>query len=85
MSLQPDTDQGLARTAGSQRTTGSRLLLAGGVLFALGLVLMLAGDGFADFIGVLLSALAAPPTLAGVALLMAAAVGGRASQQKPFA
>ena len=85
MATQPDTDPRLARTAGSQRRTGSRLLLAGGVLFAVGLGLMLVGDGAADFAGVALAALSTPLTLAGLALMASGVVGGRASQQKPFA
>jgi hypothetical protein len=83
--VEPDTDRGLRHTAGRQLETGSRLLLAGGVLFAVGLVLMLATDGFGDFLGVALSALATPPTLAGLALCASGLVSRRASEQRPFA
>ena len=85
MPLQPSSDRRLAETSGNQRATGSRLLLGGGVLFAVGLVLMLAGSGFVDFLGVALAALATPATLGGLALFASGAVGGRAAQQKPFA
>jgi hypothetical protein len=79
------TDRQLDQTAGRQGTTGWRLLLLGGVLFAIGLVLMLAGSDTIDFIGVAFAALATPPTLAGIAMVLTAAVGHRAAQQKPFA
>jgi hypothetical protein len=85
MSTQPMTDRGLAETSGTQRSTGSRLLLLGGVLFAVGLVLMLATDGAGDFVGVVFAALSTPPTLAGIAMLLSGLVGGRAAQHKDFA
>jgi hypothetical protein len=82
---QPDSDRELRRTGGRQLETGSRLLLAGGVLFAVGLVLMLIADGAGDFLGVALAALATPPTLAGVAMTASGLVSRRASAQRPFA
>jgi len=85
MSLQPDTDRGLRRSAGQLRTIGTRLLLGGGVLFAIGLVLMLATDGFGDFAGILLAALATPPSLGGLALLVSGLFARRAAEHKPFA
>jgi hypothetical protein len=85
MSLQPDTDRGLRRSAGQLRTIGARLLLAGGVVFAIGLVLMLATDGFGDFAGILLAALSTPPTLGGAALLISGLFARRAAEHKPFA
>ena len=85
MSTQPMTDRQLDQTAGKQGTTGWRLLLLGGVLFAIGLVLMLVGKDTVDYVGVAFAALATPPTLAGLALVLSALVGHRAAQQKPFA
>jgi len=85
MATQPTTDRQLADTAGGQSTTGWRLLLLGGVLFAIGLVLMLIGDEGWNFAGVVFAALATPPTLAGLALHASSIVSHRASQQKPFA
>jgi hypothetical protein len=85
MSFQPSTDRGLARTAERQNTTGWRLLLAGGILFAIGLVLMLIGSGGVDYAGVVLAALSTPVTLGGLALVVSGLVGRRASQHKPFA
>src|SRR3954463_13115528 len=52
MGSQPSTDRGLDETAGRQNTTGWRLLLAGGILFAIGLVLMLVGSDVVDYFGV---------------------------------
>jgi hypothetical protein len=85
MSMQPMTDRQLRETADRQNTTGSRLLLLGGVLFAIGLVLMLVGKDTVDFVGIAFAALAAPPTVAGLALVLSGLVGHRASQRKPFA
>ena len=85
MATQPTTDRGLADTADLQSTTGWRVLALGGVLFAIGLVLALIGDDGWNFAGVVFMALAAPPTLAGIALHASSLVGHRSSQQKPFA
>jgi hypothetical protein len=81
----PSTDRGLAQTAARQSTTGWRLLLAGGVLFAIGLLLMLVGSDEVDYAGVAFAALSTPVTLAGLALVLSGMVGNRASQHKPFA
>jgi hypothetical protein len=43
------------------------------------------GDGAADFIGVLLAALAVVPTVIGVGLEVTAAIARRASRDRPFA
>jgi hypothetical protein len=85
VALQPDTDQGLRRSAKQLRTLGARLLLAGGILFAVGLLLMLVSDGFGDFVGVLFAALATPPSVGGVALLISGLFARRAAEHRPFA
>ena len=85
MPVQPDTDHGLKRTAAKQNTTGSRLLLLGGILFALGVITWSVGDGGMNFVGVVFAALATPPTLAGVALMLSGLVGKRSAEHKPFA
>ena len=64
---------------------GSKLLLIGGVLFAIGLVLMLALDGTAAGIGVALASLSVVPTLAGLGMTGSALVSRRARAGKPFA
>lgn len=66
-------------------TNGSRLLLIGGVLAAIGVALMALLDGYGDGIGVALASLACVPTLAGVALLLSAAVSRRSRAGRPFA
>jgi hypothetical protein len=73
-------------TESNQLGTGSRLLLLGGVLFAIGLVIVLLVDGGTpEGIGIALMSLATVPTLAGVALTVSALVSRRARQGKPFA
>ena len=87
MPHQANTDPNLARTGDKQRTNGARLLLIGGVLFAIGLLVVLLGgdDNLPAYIGVTLMTLATPPTIAGLALFLSGFVSGRASKQKPFA
>jgi hypothetical protein len=84
MPASPDTDRGLEQTADTQNTTGWRFLLIGGVLFALGLLIMSVGEHAADFAGIALAALAAPPTLLGLGLVLSGLVGKRSAQHKPF-
>ncbi len=87
MPHQANTDANLGRTGDKQRANGARLLLIGGILFALGLVAVLIGgdENLPAYIGVTLMTLAAPPTIAGLALFLSGVVSGRASKQKPFA
>ena len=87
MPHQADTDSNLAQAGGKQRANGGRLLLIGGVLLAIGLaILLLAGDAdLLAYIGMALMALAAPPVIAGLGLLLSGLVSGRASDRKPFA
>ena len=61
---------------------GLRLLLIGGVGALIGLVVMLLTPGRGA--GVAIAALATVPTLAGLALVVAAWVARRAGQGKPF-
>lgn len=85
MSNQPMTDRRLAQTSGSQRRNGVRLLLGGAVMIVLGLLVVLVAHGFGNFVGIALAVLGAPPAMAGVALVLSGAVGGRAAQRKDFA
>lgn len=85
MATQPNTDHRLAETGHRQNTTGGRLLLIGAVLFVVGAIFVLAGSGIADFVGVALAALATPPTVAGLAMVLSGLVSKRSSQHKPFA
>ena len=74
------------RTEGKQLTTGSRLLLLGGILFAVGLVIVLLVDGGTpEGIGIVFMSLATVPTLAGGALMLSALVSRRSRQGKPWA
>ena len=73
-------------TENKQLASGSRLLLLGGILFAIGLVIVLLVDGGTpEGIGIAFMSLATVPTLAGVALTGSALVSRRARQGKPFA
>ena len=87
MPHQANTDANLGRAGDKQRANGARLLLIGGILFAVGLVVrLLSGDeNVPTYIAVTLWTLATPPTLAGLALFLTGAVSGRAAKQKPFA
>ena len=87
MPHQANTDPNLARAGGKPRANGARLLMIGGVLFAIGLVVRLLGgdENLPAYIGVTLMALAAPPIIAGLALFVSGFVSGRAAKQKPFA
>ena len=85
MPHQAMTDHELARTGEKQSTTGWRILLVGGVLFALGLICTFLGDDTIDFIGVALMSLATPFTVGGIALILSALVSKRSAQHKPFA
>jgi len=83
MAPQPDTDAGLGRSVKQLRTLGARLLLAGGILFAIGLLLMLAGDGVLDFLGILFAAVATPPSVCGLALLISSLFARGAAEHRP--
>ena len=87
MPHQANTDQDLARAGEKQRGNSAKLMLIGGLLFAVGLItFLLRGDAdVATYLGIALMTLAAPPMIAGVALFLSGAVSGRASKQKPVA
>ena len=74
------------KTEGKQLGSGSRLLLLGGILFAIGLVIVLLIDGGTpEGIGVAFMSLATVPTLAGLALSGSALISRRSRKGKPFA
>ena len=77
----PDEQDRAAR----RRTTGSRMLLVGGVLFVIGLVISLIADGFSDGVGVTFMSLATVPTLAGAGLMLFSGVEKHARNERPFA
>ena len=59
-------------------------MLAGGILFAIGLLLMLAGDGVLDFLGILFAAVATPPSVGGLALLISSLFARGAAEHRPL-
>ena len=74
------------RTEGKQLGSGTRLILLGAVLFAIGLVIVLLVDGGTpEGIGVAFMSLAAVPVLAGLALTGSALISRRSRKGKPFA
>jgi hypothetical protein len=85
MSVSPDTDRGLERTASKQSATGWRFLGLAAILFVVGLVVMQVGEHAANFAGWALIGLSAPPAMAGLALLLSGLVGKRSAHHKPFA
>jgi hypothetical protein len=87
MPMQPTTDRQLDRTAGRQAWSGSRLLAIGGVLFVIGLVLMIVFSGYdiGFYAGVVLATLSAPPLIAGGVLVGSAIVGKWSARRRPFA
>jgi hypothetical protein len=64
---------------------GTRLLIAGGVMIAIGIALVLLLDGLGDGIGVAVGALGAVPALGGLGMLFAGLVERRSRAGKPFA
>jgi hypothetical protein len=75
----------LARRSHKLRRLGSTFLLVGGVAALIGIVLMVAFDGFAQAAGVMLASLATAPTVVGLGLWLAGVTGWHASHQRPFA
>lgn len=79
------------KTERNQLGAALRLLLLGGILFAIGLVIVLLVDrqessgGTGEGIGVAFMSLATVPTIAGLVLTGVALVSRRARQGKPFA
>jgi hypothetical protein len=65
--------------------SGSRLLLLGGILAAVGALIAILADGLAEGIGVALMSLGTVPTLAGVAMELAVVVGRRSRRGGSFA
>ena len=66
-------------------TNAARLLLVGGILAAIGLVLVLLFEGTANGIGLVFFAFACLPTVAGLAIGGSALISRRARAGKPFA
>ena len=87
MPMQPTTDRQLDRTAGKQAGSGSRLLAVGGVLLAIGVVLMIVFSGYniGFYAGVVIATLSAPPIIAGGSLVASGLVGKWSSKRRPFA
>lgn len=67
------------------RRLGTRLLVGGLVLAAIGAVAILAAGGPIDVVGSLVTALGSLAAVAGLGLVLSGVVGGRAAKGKPFA
>jgi hypothetical protein len=74
------------RTEGKQLTTGSRLLLLGGILFAIGLIIvLLVPNGTRVGLGLVFLWVGRGPPAAGAALMLTGLVSRRSRQGKPWA
>ena len=68
------------------RETGAwNLALIGGVLAAIGILLMLIFDGALQTLGIVLAFIAVMPTLVGFGLLLGQVVSKRSAENKPWA
>ncbi len=83
MSVQPDTDQQLAKTSGKLAANGAKLFGVAAVLAVIGAILLITGAS--TVAGLFLIGLALAPTIGGIALGGSGAVGKRAAKQKDFA
>ena len=83
MSLQPDTDQRLARTSGRLTANGVKLLVPAVVLDLAGIVLLVAEISWVA--ALFCFGLSMALWLGALGLVGSGAVGKRASEQKPFA
>ena len=74
---------------GKQKSTGTRLLVIGLAVIAIGVVILLAlsgsDSGTPKGIGVAFISLGSLPTIAGLVLIGSAAISGRSRKGKPFA
>jgi hypothetical protein len=64
---------------------GTRLLIAGAVMIAIGIALVLLLDGLGDGVGVAIASLGAVPALGGLGLLLSGLFERRSRAGKPFA
>jgi hypothetical protein len=74
-----------ARVGRRQSRLGIRFPAAGATLIAVGLILVAAGSGFADFAGLGLAAIGTIPAVVGIGLLLAGIVGRRSATDRYFA
>ena len=77
MSVQPDTDEQLAKTSGKLAANGAKLFGVAAVLAIIGAVLLITGAS--TVAGLMCLGLALAPTVAGIALTGSGAVGKLAS------
>lgn len=82
MSIQPDTDQQLAKTSGKLAANGAKLFGVAAVLVIAGVILLLLDLTIAGLFSI---GLAGAPTIAAIALSGSGAVGKRAAERKDFA
>jgi hypothetical protein len=83
MSLQPDTDQQLAKTSGRMAANGAKLFGVAAVLAVVGAVLLITDAS--TVAGLFCIGLAMPVTIGALMLGGSGAIGKRASKQKDFA
>ena len=83
MSLQPDTDQQLAKTSGRLAANGAKLFGVAAVLAVVGVILLVTDASVVA--GLFCIGLAMPVTIGALMLGGSGAIGKRASERKDFA
>ena len=83
MSLQPDTDQQLAKTSGKLAANGAKLFGVAAVLVVVGAILLITDAS--TVAGLFCVGLSLPVIIGALMLTGSGAVGKRASKQKDFA
>ena len=75
----------LRRVAGRFHASGATIAVIGGVMAAVGFVLIALTSGAGDFVGAVLATLGVVAASAGIGLELSSLVARRASRDRPFA
>jgi hypothetical protein len=75
----------LTRRSERLKRHGSRWLLGGAIAALIGVLLIIAFDGFLQAAGLMLAALATAPIVVGLGMWLSGATGRWVSRERPFA